>query len=74
VLIDAKDVIVHIFRPEVRQFYALEKMWTFDSSGAPQRAEGAPLDARAERTTLKLHIVAWGRIGRGPRRSWSSAT
>ena len=42
VLIDAKDVIVHIFRPEVRQFYALEKMWTFDSAGAPQRAEGAP--------------------------------
>jgi ribosome-associated protein len=27
VLIDAYDVIVHIFRPEVREFYALEKMW-----------------------------------------------
>lgn len=27
VLIDAHDVIVHLFRPEVRQFYALEKMW-----------------------------------------------
>ncbi len=27
ILIDAFDVIVHLFRPEVRQFYALEKMW-----------------------------------------------
>ncbi len=28
ILIDAYDVIVHIFRPEVREFYSLEKMWT----------------------------------------------
>lgn len=27
VLIDTGDVIVHIFRPEVREFYQLEKMW-----------------------------------------------
>ena len=32
VLIDAGNVIVHIFRPEVREFYALEKMW---SAGKP---------------------------------------
>ena len=28
VLVDAYDVIVHIFRPEVRTFYSLEKMWS----------------------------------------------
>ena len=30
VLIDAGDVIVHLFRPEVREFYGIEKMWMVD--------------------------------------------
>lgn len=30
VLIDTGDVIIHVFRPEVREFYAIEKMWAED--------------------------------------------
>ena len=32
VLIDGGDVIVHLFRPEIRDFYGLEKMWGVDMS------------------------------------------
>ena len=36
VLIDAEDVVVHLFRPEVRSFYNLERMWGFGD--APEAA------------------------------------
>jgi ribosome-associated protein len=40
VLIDADDVIVHIFRPEVRSFYNLERMWAFEEGARPAAAAG----------------------------------
>ncbi len=33
VLIDAGDIIVHVFRPEVRALYNLEKMWSVEALG-----------------------------------------
>ena len=38
VLIDGGDVIVHLFRPEIRSFYNLEKMWGIEPPAANQQA------------------------------------
>ena len=48
VLVDAGDVIVHVFRPEVRAYYDLEGMWSVDETGA--RA------ARAERRQKSVSV------------------
>ena len=38
VLIDTGDIIIHLFRPEVRQFYNIEKIWSVD---APHRTQAS---------------------------------
>jgi ribosome-associated protein len=37
VLVDAGDVIIHLFRPEVRAYYDLENMWSVDETPQPVR-------------------------------------
>jgi len=46
VVVDCGDVIVHLFRPEVREFYAIEKMWQIDAPVTKAKT------ARAASTTL----------------------
>jgi len=38
VLIDADDAVVHLFRPEVRTFYNLERMWAFEETSPASAA------------------------------------
>ena len=47
VLIDAGDVIVHLFRPEVREFYGIEKMWMVDPVAATHQVGTSTNDGGA---------------------------
>jgi ribosome-associated protein len=40
VLVDAGDVVVHLFRPEVREFYKLDKLWGQAAASPGQAAAG----------------------------------
>jgi ribosome-associated protein len=42
VLVDAGDIIIHVFRPEVRAFYALEKMWGMEFPESGQNSDLGP--------------------------------
>jgi ribosome-associated protein len=41
VLLDAGDAIIHVFKPDVRQFYNLEKMWSADRPGDSRHARSS---------------------------------
>lgn len=40
VVVDAGDVIVHLFKPEVREFYSIEKMWKMPIPGGDTKKVG----------------------------------
>jgi ribosome-associated protein len=49
VLVDAGDIIVHVFRPEVRDYYDLESMWSVEEPARGESRRGEAKRAEAKR-------------------------
>lgn len=60
VVIDAGDVIVHLFRPEVRTFYNIERIWQAPVTTAPAPAAKPKPKARAKKTAVKGSVKKSG--------------
>ncbi len=43
VLVDAGDIVIHLFRPEVREFYKLEKLWSVDLPESVETSSAASI-------------------------------
>ena len=52
VIVDCIDIIVHLFRPEVREFYGIEKMWKMDPVAALASTSSASSGHKQKQTIL----------------------
>ena len=55
VLIDSGDIIIHLFRPEVREFYGLEKMWGVEFETKLIMENNKPIDQRNINNTISYN-------------------